>query len=498
MSKEGVVSFIEMTLNDGIFLTRWAADPEGVLSQFDLTDWEKAAIKSGGEGGNKGRVGYWEKALSIYPTLEGAKKAAEVHLGLAQQYAFNEVDALDMDKAYWHCRRAIELMGPSRESPQLAQAYARLGLYTAASHLEPVSAAIAHVERGLAVAQRLRDAAVITEAETSLANLLAFLAGDADRALQLYRQSYESAMKSSDSLAVSRAATQLAFFYATFRDADRALLWAQQAVEASGQAASYRNQALSALLLAWAVMLRGDATGALSSLDSAELVARKGGAPVTQWTHGAIITPGLVHFFIGDWDKAEAELLDCLKTARRTHHLLVALTWVSPALGWLYLERDDLTNAKTYLEEAITVSHTGGYKTAEVSLSALLAHVASREGEPDAAAEHLRRAKEIISNGQDWSGLAAEVHMAEGVLATARKHWQEAEAAFQKAVETNRQYQLPYYEARSLLEWGEMYLSRNDPEDRNKGMQFLDQALAIFQRIRARKMVEKVRARRAR
>lgn len=498
MSKEGVVSFIEMTLNDRAFQARWETDPDEVLSQLDLTDKEKAAIKSGGAEGNKGRVGCWEKALSLYPTLQGAKNAAEVHLGLAQQYAFNEVGALDMEKAYWHCQKAIELVGPSRESPQLAQAYARLGLYTAASHLEPVSAAIAHVERGLAIAERLGDTALITEAETSLANLLAFLAGDAGRALQLYRQSYESAMKGSDSLAVSRAATQLAFFCTTFRDADSALLWAQRAVDASGQAASYRNQALSALLLAWAVMLRGDATGALSSLDTAELVARKGGAPVTQWTHGAIITPGLIHFFIGDWDKAEAELLDCLKTARRTHHLLVALTWVSPALGWLYLERDDLINAKTYLGEAITVSHTGGYKTAEASLSALLAQVATRKGEPHAAADHLRRAREIISDGHDWLGLAAEVDMAEGVLATAEKRWQEAEAAFQKAVETNRQYHLPYYEARCLLEFGELYLSRNGPGDRDNGMQLLNQALGIFSCIRAGKMVEKVRARRGR
>ena len=62
-------------------------------------------------------------------------------------------------------------------------------------------------------------------------------------------------------------------------------------------------------------------------------------------------------------------------------------------------------------------------------------------------------------------------------------------------MEVNRQYHLPYYEARALLEWGEMYLARNGPGDRNKGMELLDQALEIFQRVQAKKMVEKVLAR---
>ncbi len=37
------------------------------------------------------------------------------------------------------------------------------------------------------------------------------------------------------------------------------------------------------------------------------------------------------------------------------------------------------------------------------------------------------RAKEILSNGEDWRGLAAEVHLAEGIVTTAEKKWQEAE-----------------------------------------------------------------------
>ena len=104
------------------------------------------------------------------------------------------------------------------------------------------------------------------------------------------------------------------------------------------------------------------------------------------------------------------------------------------------------------------------------------------------------RAKEILSNGEDWRGLAAEVHLAEGIVTTAEKKWQEAEEAFKKALEIHRQYPFPYYEAKCRFEWGQMYVSRNGPADRERGMQLLDEALAIYQKIQSKKMVEKLLA----
>ncbi len=104
------------------------------------------------------------------------------------------------------------------------------------------------------------------------------------------------------------------------------------------------------------------------------------------------------------------------------------------------------------------------------------------------------RAKGILSNGEDWRGLAAQVHLAEGIVTTAEKKWQEAEEAFKKALEIYRQYPFPYYEAKCRFEWGQMYVSRNGSGDRERGMQLLDEALAIYQKIQSKKMVEKMLA----
>jgi tetratricopeptide (TPR) repeat protein len=78
------------------------------------------------------------------------------------------------------------------------------------------------------------------------------------------------------------------------------------------------------------------------------------------------------------------------------------------------------------------------------------------------------------------------------MLATARKNWGTAAESFDKAIQINRQYQLPWDEARTLYERGLMYLARRRKAYRDKAHEDLDEALAIFQRVGAKKDVEKV------
>jgi tetratricopeptide (TPR) repeat protein len=219
-------------------------------------------------------------------------------------------------------------------------------------------------------------------------------------------------------------------------------------------------------------------------------MGRKGGFTINQSTLAGRAAPGVVRFFLGEWDQAETELLQCLETARQTN-IFLTLGSTLP-LGQLRLEQGDFIGATMHFQEAVGIAQARGQKTWELISCALLVQAASKAGRFEEALAHLRRGQQIMSDIRDWRGLVAEVHLAEGVLATAQQRWEEAEAAFQEAVEINRRYHLPYYEARSLLEWGEMHLSRNDAGDRERGMQLLDQALAIFQRIQAKKMVEKV------
>jgi len=102
------------------------------------------------------------------------------------------------------------------------------------------------------------------------------------------------------------------------------------------------------------------------------------------------------------------------------------------------------------------------------------------------------RSFELMKPDQNWYGLPAPMYLARGMLATARKDWDTATESFDKAIQINRQYQLPWDEAKTLYERGLMYLAHGRKGDREKAHENLDEALAIFQRVGAKKDVEKV------
>ena len=114
-----------------------------------------------------------------------------------------------------------------------------------------------------------------------------------------------------------------------------------------------------------------------------------------------------------------------------------------------------------------------------------------RTGLLEQAQQDLKRADDILARPQPWRGLAAPVHLAEGLLASANQTWPQAEKAFSNAQEVERTYGFPYGEARVLFEWGNMYVKRNVSGDRERGRELLGQASDIYKRCAAKKDVEK-------
>ena len=84
------------------------------------------------------------------------------------------------------------------------------------------------------------------------------------------------------------------------------------------------------------------------------------------------------------------------------------------------------------------------------------------------------------------------------------ERWEEAESGFQEATETNQRHGLLYDQAGAMYKWAFMYLDRSTtyPEplegrvspaqDRVRGLELLEQSLAIFQRCDVKEDVERV------
>jgi tetratricopeptide (TPR) repeat protein len=441
-------------------------------------------------GRGKGAIGYLEKALSIYEAAGDTKSVGAAHLRLAYQYGSGEIGGQDVEKGYFHASRAVALLEREGESRQLAMAYRQLSLLMVLLGRESFSNVIELLEKGLTIADRLGDLNSVAEASLLLGSVLV-LAGAIARGLETCRKGCEVPKATGDLVSFSLAATLLSRSCALLGDSNGALEWAQSAVDSSESVGAFRQKIFSRLVMVWARMLRGEVPEAIANMESAQQVARASGADPSEVRAHTVTVPGLFHFLLGDWDKAEAALLPYLQIGRYPGSYAQACV---PWVGQLYMGRGEILRAKELLQEYTAILKELEKKKWELHLRTILVQARSALGELEEAENDLRRCKEILSNGEDWRGLAAEVYQAQGILRTAEKRWPEAEAAFQKAMEINRQYQLPYYEATTLFELGKMYLSRNAPGDRDQGMKLLDEALSTFQRIQAKKMVEKVLA----
>jgi KaiC/GvpD/RAD55 family RecA-like ATPase len=94
--------------------------------------------------------------------------------------------------------------------------------------------------------------------------------------------------------------------------------------------------------------------------------------------------------------------------------------------------------------------------------------------------------------------LIANAEMLTGMLFSAQKNWEQSIQHLEKSLQTYRdlnaqKWYVPFF-ADFLYEYGSMYLDRNEEGDREKACELLNQALEIFQKMGAKKDIEKVEA----
>ena len=437
----------------------------------------------------KGAVIYLEKALSLYQTLGIARKVADIHLRLASQYALLDVGFQNWKTAYSHGLKATVLLEAEGGSLELARAYTQTGYYAAVTIDEPLSKGTALMERGLCLSAQSSDAKAATEAAIYLGIVIA-KTEDSIRGFELLSKAIEDSLRIGEVVLLSQALCYQTISYLQMMDAGSGLRSVEEALQATERSAVLRWQMSAGLLLPWAAILAGDAPRALAGLSAIQQLSQRRGVEPDQWPHPALLPSGIVHFMLGNWDAAEEAFLKQLDMGERMHHTH-KIAQPPIYLCRLYLEQGHPERARAYAEKAAEFCKTKGETATEIGLRALLAEASCKDGNMKEATTQLRRVQEIMSQGNIWRGITAQVRHAEGVLAAATGRRQDAEAAFQQAVEINRLYKLPYFEARTLMEWSETLPLRGRQGDRKRAIQLLDQALDIFRRIEAKKMLEK-------
>lgn len=180
-----------------------------------------------------------------------------------------------------------------------------------------------------------------------------------------------------------------------------------------------------------------------------------------------------------------------IEHANRINIAAIGGSWLG--LAGVHLERGDCANAEAALGKAMEIARRGDNVLFECWVLPVLAELHLRLGDNDGAARTIGRGFKLLAPAEDWRGLPAPLHLARAMRAVRLRRWDEAEHDFETARAINHRYELPFDEARTLAEWGGMYLSRGTPADRERARERLVAALAMFERIGAVNEVGEVR-----
>jgi tetratricopeptide (TPR) repeat protein len=193
----------------------------------------------------------------------------------------------------------------------------------------------------------------------------------------------------------------------------------------------------------------------------------------------------------GEWERAR-EYLEWAIRIHQERNNVAAVGACSFTLGSLNLEQENHPEAEKLLLRSLEICRKGGNVIFELWVLPVICELYLKTGLPEKAAEYVERGFELLKPDQSWYGLPGPMYLAKAMLATEQQDWKTATEFFEKAVHVNRQYQLPWDEAKTNYEWGMMYLARGQEGDRENFREKFERALEIFQRIGAKKDVEKV------
>jgi len=447
---------------------------------------ENLARVSSAQGDNNAAIGYAKSALEVCEKLGDKQKIIRSHMVIQTIYSAMGREDLSLEHLET-VRTMVEEEPDNVDKGLLYQRTAHVYL-----HMGQPATALSWAQRAVDIFARLgMPMGTRLKAASGLGTAWTYT-GLIDEGIAYNANVWDPVVKKGNPLVIGMLGQQLTLSLALVRDIPRARKWGEKALPETVKAGHILELFLRRPL-ALIYTLSGEVAKADESCQAVKTIQDKDSVAET----GAICpfedvaSIGFHHLRQGEWDKAK-EYLEGAIAVHKNRNNLAAVDACCLALGSLNLEQGNYPEAEKLMLRSLEICQNGGNVISELWVLPVLAELYLNIGQPEKAAEYLDRGFELMKPDRNWYGLPAPVYMARGMLAAARKDWATAAESFDKSVQINRQYQLPWDEARTLYERGLMYLARCGKGDREEAHEDMDEALAIFQKVGARKDVEKV------
>ena len=417
-----------------------------------------------------------EEAVELYEGLGDKRNAVAMHLHIDVLYSW-QWDGAREDWGLKHVEAAAALVEPDPDSVEKGLVYQR----TAHRYLHR-----SQPNTTLTWAQRAAEmfARLGISMGTSLGTAMT-CTGRIDDGVAYSESNWESVKKAGIPVVMAVFGHELSLTLALARDIPRARRWGEEVLP-SVVKTSPVFEAMLRRPLTLVYALSGEIDKARQACAAVETIEAR---TLLGCVYEDACGVGLHYLRCGELEQARRYLERVLPLYQERSNL-AAVAACALVLGHVNLEAGDHARAEELLARSVDIARAGGNVLVEAWALPLLGELCLAADRVDEASAHIRRGFELLTTDRNWCGVAAPLHAARGHLATVRTDWDEALQCYESAIAINRQYDLPWDEARALNGLAFTYRARGHAGDRDRARLSLERALEMFQRVGARRDIE--------
>ncbi|MFZ0965232.1 MAG: protein kinase [Candidatus Bathyarchaeia archaeon] len=433
-------------------------------------------------------IKFWNDALLLWKQLDEKETTARLHRKIANVSWLNMGDA---KKAKEHHAAAFKILETEPESVELASLYEDMAGMVAMGATGKMAEAFSLGEKAVELAKKLNAHEVMAHSYMWLGEILSWL-GNRKKASECFERALKIALDNGYMETAVWAYDDLAIWLPT-EENERRLEYYEKAFELAKKVGTVDWIALIGQHLAIMYVGMGNMNKAVTLAEESAALNRKVGNMIQlSWSLHQL---GFIHQILGEWDKSEQYSNEALNIAQRLDDFQ-SIGSAFGYLGWFHFDRGEYAKAKEFVEKMYEVFEKHGAKSYQMAVSDLVIWEYIELGE-------IEKAQNLIDNLHKYAlevenkNLIATADVLRAMLFRAQKKWEESIEQFEKSLQEfeaigARRWNVFWLAKMVLCEYARVYLERDQEGDREKAHNLLNQALEIFQKLGAKKEVERI------
>jgi tetratricopeptide (TPR) repeat protein len=422
----------------------------------------------------------------LWKQLDEKGKVAGLHRKMAS-ILWEEIG--DTEKAKEHQDKALKILETEPESVELASLYEDMAhMYY---RIGDMAKAPSWAEKALELAEKLNAFEVIASSYASLGTIFTFT-GDMKKAIECLEKALKIALENGYMDTALRAYTNLANAFPA-EENEKRFEYYEKGYELAKKVGHTSLQSFIGLVLAWAYIGTANMNKAVLLVEESVALDRKTGNMNHLST--SMDALGIVYQILGEWDKSEQYHKEALSISQRLKDFQ-AIGASHEWLGYLNLDKGEYAKAREFLEKAQEVYEKAGAKYYQMWISRWTVWTYIELGEIEKANNLIDSLQKFALEKEDKDFFATAGAL-RAMLFRAQKKWEKSIELFEKSLQEHealnaRRWNVYLFAKIVLCEYARVYLERDQQGDREKAYNLLNQALEIFQKLGAKKDIEKI------